>query len=363
LFVSGNQDMINQLKEYEKNSLDDWYDLEDSEQKSFLRALANYIESNKTTVKDYCSTIDIKEFSSLSIIYEAASVYSFSCNDFILDEVKRVIELVKKNNLKPKRLEILEDFELEDLYEKEYSTYCQVLDYLIDSLSISQSNKLNIAILNVIDYYLIDSDEEDAEYKKWEEQLVEFGNRASEEVKSHIAEKNKTTSKSLKKSAIIWQILFFVGLFSQITAISLFRKTVIETTVSIGLYLIIGTLGLLVFNKQLKVYAGNFFYRVVFSVVSFGGTFVALFLFLNLEYASEQISLEKYEILEKSSLPGSKHHRSERKPTVYIMLDGLKKEIVYPYSMTTKVDEAQYLMIKKSEGLFGFDVIRSKKLE
>jgi len=353
--------MINQLKEYEKNNLDDWYDLEDSEQKKFLRSLASYIEDNKTEVRNYCSNTEVQEFSSLSIIYEAASVYSFRCNDFILEEIKRVVKLLQKNTIKAGKLEILEDFELEDLYEKEYSSYCQVLDFLIDSLSTSQSDKQNIALLELIDFYLIESDE-DEQYKTWIGKIRQFGNKASDKIKAYLVE-NKKRSHGIKSAGIIWQVLFFVGLISQIVAVSMFRKTLIETKVSVGLYLIIGLVGLFIFNKQLKIYVGNTFYRIVFSVVSFGGTFVALFLFLNAHFVSQEVLSNKYEIIEKSSLPGSKHHRSERKPTVYINLNGLKKEVVYPYSMTNEVDEAKYLIISRAKGLFGFDIIISKELE
>ena len=116
-------------------------------------------------------------------------------------------------------------------------------------------------------------------------------------------------------------------------------------------------------NKQLKIYVGNTFYRIVFSVVSFGGTFVALFLFLNAHFTSQEVLSNKYEIIEKSSVQGRKYHRSERRPIVYINVNGLKKGFEYPYLMTNEVDEAKYLIISTAKGLFGFDIIISEELE
>lgn len=357
--------MIDELRRYEKNNLDDWFDLDDSKQKEFLRSIVNYFESNETELISYCSALKPKEFSSLSLIYEAVSVYSFKFNNFIVEEVKRVIELAKKNVIKPNRIEVLEDFELEDLYEKDYSNYKKIINSLIDSLAVNQSDKLNKSILELLDYYLIESDEEDEEYTIWQNQIENFISLTPETVKKNITQKKRgiNSFELLKSSGLFWQVLFFLGLVSQVMAISYFRKTVIDTKVSVGLYLIIGIAGLIIFNKRLKTHYNSLFYRIIFSVVSFGGTFVALFLFLNYNIASKEVESEKYEIIEKSSIAGSKYNRSERKPTVYIIMNDIKKEIVYPYSKTLEVEQSKYLIINKSKGLFGFDTIRSKELE
>lgn len=356
--------MIKQLEKYEKNHLNSWFDLEEAEQTEFLRNLVHYFEQNRNELNSYCAKLKPKEFSSLSLIYEALSVYSYKFNDFLFEEIKRVVLLAKKNNIKPSKLEILEDIELEDIYEKDYATYKNIIDFLISNLNNSNSDELNISLFELIEYFLIDSNENE-QYEEWENQLNSFKESASEKVKNIIAHKKSKNGllTLLGKGGVQLQILFFVGVILQIFAISLYRKTIIETKISVGIYIIVGIIGLILFNSKLKLHMSSLFQRIVLSIVTFGGITVFLFLFLNYQFASKTVTNNKYKIIEKSSLPGRKHHRSERSPTVYIMENNIKKEIVYPYSKTQEVENASYLVIEKSKGLFGFDIIKNKKLE
>lgn len=353
--------MIEQLHTFDKNNLDDWYELSDSEQTDFLRKLAEYFKFNKSALSTYCNKNKPKEFSSLTLVYEAISIYSSKFNDFILEEIKRVIDLAKKKNITPNNIEILMDFEIEDIYEKDYSTYIKIIDFLINSLSNNQSDNLNIAILELLDFFLLESNDKDENNKLWKNKINNFIENSSENVKKHNLK--NTENNILNKIGMKWQILFFIGLISQLIAITYFRKTIIETKISVGLYFVIGFIGLVAFNKKIQSYASSWFSKIIYSIVTFGGISIMLFLFLNFQFASKEIKTNKYKIIEKSSLNESKNNRSNRKLAVYIILNGIKKEIVYPHSKAEMVNNAKYLTIEKSKGLFGFDIIRNKKLE
>jgi hypothetical protein len=87
------------------------------------------------------------------------------------------------------------------------------------------------------------------------------------------------------------------------------------------------------------------------SIVTFG------FMAINYYGASPEIISERFEILKKSSLPGSKHHRKERSPTARIDYHGLSKEIVFEYGDTERFKKATYVALYVKRGFLGYDVL------
>lgn len=356
--------MIKQLEKYEKDELDSWYELKVEEQDAFCKELAAYFELNRSELTNYCLNLKPKGFSSLSIVYEAVSLYSFQFNDFILDEVKRLVLLAKQEKIKPKRLEVLEDFDLDNLVEKDYAIYKRIIEFLMGTLSHRNSDKFNLALLDLIDDYLIYS-EDDSQLDIWENQVESFKKGASEGLKKEFAPK-KFWHKYLKMfemPKLSFQILFFIGMIGQLIAIYLYRKTVIEIEFSLGIYIVVGLIGFIALNTKLKSVNSKTFRKFVSSIIGFGGTAIFLFLFLNYQLASKEIDSARYQILEKSSIMGSKYNRSKKQPTAYILINNTKKEIVFAHSQTAEVKKASYIVIESSKGLFGFDIIRNRQLE
>jgi len=350
--------LIQLLQHHEQDQLEDWYDLDEKEQAKFLRSLAKYFKSHPDELEEYCTNLHPTEFSSLSLVYAGLSTYSHKFTDFLFTEIKRVIELAVNNEIDPELTEVLTDIEMGDIYEKEYETYREIINYLLDSLSEGQPDDLKIALLEVLDYFLLESTEDDDDNARWQERIDDFLGSASQKVRDNFTPVDvKTTS----RGGLLWMVLFFLGLVAQIFAIKYYRKTVIELPISMGIYGAVGILAFFAFERKTRHFLSQWYYRIFFFVVSFGGITIWSVIYTNFEFASKDIYLDKYEIIEKSSMPGDR--KSERQPLVYIMMDSTKKELVFPPSETGAVQTARYVTIMRSEGYLGFDVIRGTALE
>ncbi|WP_412986063.1 hypothetical protein [Pontimicrobium sp. IMCC45349] len=154
-------EVIESLKFHEKNEMDSWYDLSEKESRKFLKELVKYTNKNPTEIEQYCINTIPSEYSSLSIIYEALSEYSNRWNSILLNEIKRVVTLAKNNSIKPEVLDILTDIETEDIYSKDEEIYIEILNFLTTNLELNNNPKFNIELLEVIDWFLIDLDEDD----------------------------------------------------------------------------------------------------------------------------------------------------------------------------------------------------------
>lgn len=154
-------EVIESLKFHEKNEMDSWYDLSEKESRKFLKELAKYTNKNPTEIEQYCINTIPSEDSSLSIIYVALSEFSNKWNSILLNEIKRVVTLAKNSTIKPEVLDILTDIETEDIYSKDEDVYIEMLNFLTTSLSLSNNQKFNIELLEVIDWFLIDLDKDD----------------------------------------------------------------------------------------------------------------------------------------------------------------------------------------------------------
>jgi hypothetical protein len=154
-------EVIESLKFHEKNEMDSWYDLSEKESRKFLKELVKYTNKNPTEIEQYCINTIPGEYSSLSIIYEALSEFSNRWNSILLNEIKRVVTLAKNNSIKSEVLDILTDIETEDIYSKDEEIYIEILNFLTTNLELNNNPKFNIELLEVIDWFLIDLDEDD----------------------------------------------------------------------------------------------------------------------------------------------------------------------------------------------------------
>lgn len=152
--------ILEQLAYHENDQLEEWLDLDDKTQKRFHKDLIKYAKTHPDEFKNYCSHTIPTEFSSLSIVYTALSEYSTAWNDFLFEEIKRVVTLAKTNKIKVEYLELLEDIECEDIYSKDEGTYIEIINFLIAQLSTSNDKAFNLHLLEIIDWYLIEYDED-----------------------------------------------------------------------------------------------------------------------------------------------------------------------------------------------------------
>ena len=171
--------VIEELSFHEKDELDSWYDLSDKKTKAFLKKIVAFADEYPTLLAEYCQSLIPNDFSSLSLVYEALSEYSVNHNQFLFEEIKRIIELVKQQKMDVELIDVLsENIEMEDIYSKTPSIYIDIMSYLTNCLDSNNLELFNIQILDFIDWCLIDYDEDDEieESINWKNKLLLIAN-------------------------------------------------------------------------------------------------------------------------------------------------------------------------------------------
>lgn len=178
-------DIIESLKYHEDDQLTDWIDYDDKTTKKFSKDVLQFANENPSAIKDYCHSTTPTEFSSLSIIYAALSEYSTDWHEFLFEEIIRVVTLAKEKRINPEFIEVLSDIETEDIYSKDEAMYIKMVDFLISQLHLQNVNAFNIQVLDLLDWFLMDLEEDDAilESKQWTNSILKFANNGNSAVK------------------------------------------------------------------------------------------------------------------------------------------------------------------------------------
>jgi hypothetical protein len=171
-----------------------------------------------------------------------------------------------------------------------------------------------------------------------------------------------------KQRKIFYPTIFILGLILMVWQVSIFRNTIIDLSILIGIILVVGLVTFLVdFKNFRKTYEfseiGLYLYSIMHYLFGFGFIACSIFMLTNYYFADKTIVKEKFEILERSSLPGSKYHRNERIPTFIINYNGKNKELVFLHKYYDKMNFYDSLEIDVKKGFFGFDILENKELK
>jgi hypothetical protein len=169
----------------------------------------------------------------------------------------------------------------------------------------------------------------------------------------------------IKTANIIYGVPFWVGLILQIFAVDLFRLTFISTTFCVGLYVVTGLTGFFFLRQKIKGSLKNKFLDLIvsltWSIVSFGGTVIFLFLAGNYYLAKHDTSKQTFLIVKTGTL-GKGFFSSCAQPTVNIEKDGLTKEIIFKCNLPRDIESYKSIELQTGNGALGFDIIRDKQL-
>jgi hypothetical protein len=158
---------------------------------------------------------------------------------------------------------------------------------------------------------------------------------------------------------LILNFLFFLGLVLLFFEIKIYRKTVIDYKTPFLLMVLIGFI-ISFFNKdflKINFEIQSLFYRFIFNIVTFGGITSYTFMALNYYSPDTYIRENKFQIINKTSISGSKYHRNERKPLVSINYFGKEKELIFSYEETKRINDSDSIILHTKKGNLGYDII------
>ncbi|MCF6298192.1 MAG: hypothetical protein L3J08_09475 [Flavobacteriaceae bacterium] len=170
-----------------------------------------------------------------------------------------------------------------------------------------------------------------------------------------------------KQRKILYPTIFISGLFLMAWQVTIFRNTIIDLSILIGIILIVGIIAFVLdFKNYGKTYKysgiGLYLYSSMHYIFGYGFIACSIFMLTNFYLAEKEPMKKSYKIVERSSLPGSKHHRNERKPTFRINYDGKIKELVFQHKYYKKMEFYKNVELEIRKGYFGFDILENKRL-
>lgn len=151
--------------------------------------------------------------------------------------------------------------------------------------------------------------------------------------------------------------------------ISVYRNTIIDIKILIGIIL---TVGIATFLLDYKNYGHTYnysgirlyLYSLMHYICGFGFMACSIFMLSNFYLAESEPKKKKFQIVERSSLPGSgKYRKHERQPTFRINFNGELKELVFPHKYYEKMNFYTNVELEFRRGYFGFDILENKNLD
>jgi hypothetical protein len=161
-------------------------------------------------------------------------------------------------------------------------------------------------------------------------------------------------------------VLFLLGLILLIWEIFIYRKTIIELKIPLLLWLTPGVFLTPLLYKRMNYIDGmkaHWTLHYILHTCMTGAFILFAFMASNLYFADNKIENKTFDIIRTGSLPGSKGHRSERKPYVMINYEGMEKQLIFSYPETDKINSAKKVNLTVKRGLWGFDILEKYETE
>ncbi|MGC6431964.1 MAG: hypothetical protein ACON5F_13040 [Jejuia sp.] len=170
-----------------------------------------------------------------------------------------------------------------------------------------------------------------------------------------------------KQRKRFYSAIFFAGLILIIWEIKIFRKTVINLIIPLSIILIVGIIAFILdFKNYKKTYDygkfGLYLYSSMHYIVGFGFIACSVFMLTNYYLADKDSIKETYDIVDKSSMSGSRYHRTEYQPLIRINYKREIKELVFSHKYYDKMEFYETVELEVRKGYFGFDILESQKI-
>ncbi len=161
--------------------------------------------------------------------------------------------------------------------------------------------------------------------------------------------------------------VFIVGVCSMVWQITIYRNTIIDVSILFGIIIVAAIVSFLVdFKNYSKTYkyrgVGLYLYAAAHYLCGFGFIACSIFTLSNYYFADKTAIKETYEIVERTSLLGSKYHRDEMQPAFKIKYKEKLKQLVFPHKYYENMALYKSVELEVRKGFFGFDILVDKKL-
>lgn len=171
-----------------------------------------------------------------------------------------------------------------------------------------------------------------------------------------------------KQRKIFYSTIFFTGIILMVWQILIFRKTIIDLEILIGIIFVFGFITFLIdFENYKKTYkytgTSLHFYALMHYFFGFGFIVSSLFMLTNFYLAENKTIKQRFDIVERTSIPGGKNNKSNRQPVFSINYNGKIKELVFYNEFYENMETYTNVDLVIKKGYFGFDIIESKSIE
>ena len=175
-------------------------------------------------------------------------------------------------------------------------------------------------------------------------------------------ETTKKSNNSLykNKSDLILQILFLLCVSLAIWGITIYRMTIIDIKY---LFIIttIGSVAAFALIKKILRSSYSNFWTFFGSIGIGGGLFYFGILFINQQFADNELFSEQFVILKTGTL-GRGKGSSCSQPYAIIDFNGTEKELIFYCSYAEIIKNSKNVSLTYSKGALGFNIIKSKQL-
>jgi len=151
--------------------------------------------------------------------------------------------------------------------------------------------------------------------------------------------------------------------------IKIYRNTIIDLEIPIGIILIIGIIAFILdFKNYKKTYEysgfGLYLFSIMHYIIGFGFIICSIFMLMNYYLADRNVKTESYEIVDRTWIQGggTRYRFGEKQPVFTINYKGKKKELVFFTEYYEKMNSYKTVEFETRQGFFGFDVLENKKL-
>lgn len=164
------------------------------------------------------------------------------------------------------------------------------------------------------------------------------------------------------KDKRLGKFFIFIGLMAFISFIYSGRQynlTILKFEYVVAAHIASGLLfGILTLKYKEKSEGKDFniFRHFIWTMLVYGSIFTGLFYLTNRQFADNEEYESSFQILER--------HRAYRSSTNYtvVSIQGFTKDINFPNNEMTELNNANYVTLTLSNGLWGFPIIKNSKL-